>query len=75
MSSLTSNCQVFLSFILLHKPIKKVQASLYQDNQIKVEKIEEDSLDSIPSPSPSVKIQIIGGRVYLNEIIRQNIAG
>ena len=31
----------------------------------KVEKIFEDSLDSIPSPSPSVKIQIIGGKVYL----------
>ena len=28
----------------------------------KVEKIQEDSLDSIPSPS--VKIQIIGGKVY-----------
>ena len=26
----------------------------------KVEKIQEDSLDSIPSSSPSVKIQIIG---------------
>ena len=32
---------------------------------VKVEKIYEDSLDSIPSPSPSVKIQIIGGKVYL----------
>jgi hypothetical protein len=32
---------------------------------VKVERIEEDSLDSIPSPSPSVKIQIIGGKVYL----------
>ena len=31
----------------------------------KVEKIQEDSLDLIPSPSPSVKIQIIGGKVYL----------
>ena len=31
----------------------------------KVEKIWEYSLDSIPSPSPSVKIQIIGGKVYL----------
>ena len=29
----------------------------------KVEKIQEDSLDSIPSPS--MKIQIIGGKVYL----------
>ena len=32
---------------------------------VEVEKILEDSLDSIPSPSPSVKIQIIGGKVYL----------
>ena len=31
----------------------------------KVEKIEEDSLDWIPSPSTSVKIQIVGGKVYL----------
>ena len=31
----------------------------------KVEKISEDSLDSIPSPLPSVKIQISGGKVYL----------
>ena len=31
----------------------------------KVEKIYEDSLDSILSPSSSVKIQIIGGKVYL----------
>ena len=29
----------------------------------KVEKVLEDSLD--PSPLPSVKIQIIGGKVYL----------
>ena len=31
----------------------------------KVEKIWEDSMDSIPSPLPSVKIQIISGKVYL----------
>ena len=31
----------------------------------KVEKILKGSWDSIPSPSPSVKIQIIGGRVYM----------
>ena len=30
-------------------------------SSIKVEKIYEDTLDSIPSPPPSVKIQIIGG--------------
>ena len=40
----------------------------------KVEKIKEDRLDSIPSPSTSVKIQIIGGKSLL-EVIRQNIAG
>ena len=31
----------------------------------KVEKILEDSLDLIPSPSPSEKIQIMGGKVCL----------
>ena len=46
----------------------------YLAGQSKVEKILEDSLDSIPSPSPSVKNQIIGGKVYLR-VIRQNIAG
>ena len=35
------------------------------DKPGKVKKIEEDSLDSIPSPSPSVKIQTVGGKVYL----------
>ena len=32
---------------------------------VKVEKILKDSLDSIPSPSHSVKIQIMGGKVCL----------
>ena len=32
---------------------------------IKVEKILKGSLDFIPSPSPSVKIQIMGGKIYL----------
>ena len=31
----------------------------------KVDKILKGSLDLIPSPSPSVKIQLIGGKVYL----------
>ena len=31
----------------------------------KVEEILKGSLDSIPSPSPSVKIQIMGGKVCL----------
>ena len=29
----------------------------------KVKKVLQDSLDLIPSPSPSVKIQIMGGKV------------
>ena len=33
--------------------------------KLKVEKILKGSLDSIPSPSPSVKIQIMGGKVCL----------
>ena len=32
---------------------------------IKVEKILKGSLDSIPSPSPSVKIQIMGGKICM----------
>ena len=32
---------------------------------VKVEKILKDSLDLIPSPSTSVKIQIMGGKVCL----------
>ena len=34
-------------------------------NTSKVEKILKGSLDLIPSPSPSVKIQIMGGKVCL----------
>ena len=35
------------------------------DPNVKVKKILEDSLDSISSPSPSGKIQIMGGKVSL----------
>ena len=35
---------------------------------VKLEKILEDSLDSIPSPSPSEKIQIIGQLEVIKEI-------
>ena len=35
------------------------------DPNVKVKKILEDSLDSISSPLPSVKIQFIGGKVSL----------
>ena len=50
----------------------------------KVEKILKGSLDSIPSPSPSVKIQFMGGKIGLrgkgkkllgdvNKLVGQNI--
>ena len=38
---------------------------LSEHSNVKVEKILEGSLDSIQSPSPSVKIQILGGKVRL----------
>ena len=37
----------------------------YEWNYYKVEKILKSSLDSIPTPLPSVKIQIMGGKVCL----------
>ena len=40
----------------------------FKEYLFKVEKILKGSLDSIPSPSPSVKIQIIGGRVCLSRV-------
>ena len=40
----------------------------------KVENIQKDSMDLIPSPSPSVEIQIIG-ETSLLEVIRLNIVG
>ena len=40
-------------------------ASFHSGKFIKVEKILKGSLDLIPSPSPSVKIQIMGGKVCL----------
>ena len=38
---------------------------IFTPKNVKQEKILEDCLDLIPSPSPSVKIQMIGGKVYL----------
>ena len=38
---------------------------LSEHSNVKVEKILEGSLDSIQSPSPSVKIQILGRKVCL----------
>ena len=42
-----------------------INSMLEYKMRFKVEKIIKDSLDSIPSPSPSVKIQIIGGKSVL----------
>ena len=39
--------------------------SRYEPTFFKAEKILKGSLDYIPSPSPSVKIRIIGRKVYL----------
>ena len=40
-----------------------LHASTESTNKMLVENILKGSLDSIPSPSPSVKIQIMGGKV------------
>ena len=44
---------------------KKIVFAPKKKSHFKVKKILEDSLDLIPSPSPSVKIQIMGGKVGL----------
>ena len=52
----------FLSFVSTNKGASMLRISLIASVvKVKVENIFKGSLDSIPSPSPSVKIQIIGG--------------
>ena len=46
-------------------PLLTVILALVGKFLLKVEKILKGSLDSIPSPTPSVKIQIMGGKVCL----------
>ena len=53
-----------VSFIAEHTKARE-EATKVRYFSIKVEKKLKDSLDSIPSPSPSAKIQIIGGKVCL----------
>jgi len=53
----------FRKYFFGKKFIKKKPA--ISNHFVKVEKILKGSLDSIPSPSPSVKIQIMGGKVCL----------
>ena len=47
--------------------VKNIHAAAYNGAHVlnKVENILEDSMDSIPSPAHSVKIQIIDRKVYL----------
>ena len=45
-------------------PLLRARGRSYSKDS-KVEKMLKGSLDSIPSPSPSVKIQIMGGKVCL----------
>jgi hypothetical protein len=40
--------------------------SQFVSNKYKVENISKGSLDSMPSPTPSVKIQILGRKVCLS---------
>ena len=69
-----SNIMINVTFEVTRRVAIKIY--LHQKKQgFKVEKILEGILDLIPSPSLSVWIQIIGGKVYLSYIIRQNIAG
>ena len=44
--------------------LKKISNNSGELIFIESRKIFKGSLDSIPSPSPSVKIQIMGGKVY-----------
>ena len=70
---LTLELELSESNFLKGKKLRGLQDELYKVNsswqeqplKYKVEKILEDSLDLIPSQLPSVKIQIIGGKVYL----------
>ena len=59
--------EVFI-YLFIH-----VKSLIISDYKVKVEKILKGSLDSIPSPSSSVKIQIYWQDSLL-EVIRQNIA-
>jgi hypothetical protein len=49
--------------IFRHEKNKLFMWIYFTKKYIKVEKILKGSLDSIPSPSPSVKIQIIRGKL------------
>ena len=59
---------VFVVMILIRwKETKRITVEGFRTflSICKVEKILKGSLDSIPSPSPSVEIQIMGGKVCL----------
>ena len=70
-SSLVLSMFLCMGFVIIWNSIGVSKAiSLIDDHKnlnlaCKVEKILKGSLDSIPSPLPSVKIQIMGGKVCL----------
>ena len=54
---------LFILFVFIKVTKGQISAPFYQ--HVKVEKTLKGSLDSISSPSASVKIQIMGGKVCL----------
>ena len=68
---MTEKCIYNFWFVIHALSRLKMREADFRKIMIKVEKILKGSLDSIPSPSHSIKIQIMGGKVCL----RQNIAG
>ena len=58
-------CLIIIGFIEANHNRTVVHLYFIFGTKFLVEKILKGSLDSIQSPSPSVKIQIIGGKVYL----------
>ena len=58
-------CVVLTACSFQNKKIKKSTNHQKIFWHCKVENVQQDSLDLIQSPSPSVKIQIIDGKVYM----------
>ena len=66
---------VHISIFMTSKKSGLIRSNIFNKFKVsKVENILKCSLDSIPSPSPSVKIQIMVGKVCLR-CKRQNIVG
>ena len=60
--------RLFLTIAWYHSKFRKIKDEKIKFKKevcLKLKRFKKDSLDSIPSPSPSVTIQFIGGKVYL----------